>query len=70
MWGGGKVERAINHFATTYVSFPRDNASVLANFERYLKLNRALNPRTAWLQEIYLKVDTSAIITALKQIYK
>lgn len=53
-----------------YGSYPRDNASVIANFERYLKQKREYNPRAAWLQEIYLKVDTNAIIAALKQIYK
>lgn len=53
-----------------YGSYPRDNASVIANYERYLKQKREFNPRATWLQEIYLKVDTNAIIAALKQIYK
>ncbi len=56
--------------AAYYGSSPRDNMSVIANYERYLRQKREYNPRASWLKEIYLKVDVDAVISALKQVYR
>ena len=53
-----------------YGTSPRDNMSVIANYERYLRQKREYNPKASWLQEIYLKVDVDAVIYALKQVYR
>lgn len=51
-----------------YGSFPRDNMSVIANYERYLRQKRDFGAN--WLREIYLRVDVDAVISALKQVYR
>ena len=56
--------------AAYYGSSPRDNMSVIANYERYLRQKREYNPKASWLQEIYLKVNVDAVISALKQVYR
>ncbi len=56
--------------AAYYGSSPRDNLSVITNYERYLRQKREYNPKASWLQEIYLKVDVDAVISALRQVYK
>lgn len=53
-----------------YADKPRDNASVISNYERYLKNKQEYNPSAQWLHKIYLKVDVTAIISALKKIYR
>ena len=52
-----------------YFENPKDNASVIGNFERVLngKLN---NPKAKWLKDIYSKIDIIGVINKLKELYR
>ena len=52
-----------------YFKNPKDNASVIANFERVLngKLN---NHKAPWLKDIYCKIDIIVVINKLRELYQ
>ena len=52
-----------------YRNNPKDNVSVIENFERVLrgKLN---NPKAPWLRDVYNKIDINMVINKLKELYR
>lgn len=52
-----------------YSNNPKDNASVIENFERILK-GKLNNPKTAWLRDVYNKIDINMVINKLKELYR
>lgn len=52
-----------------YFNNPKDNVSVINNFERVLrgKLN---NPKAKWLYDIYSKIDIIEVVKKLKVLYR
>lgn len=52
-----------------YFRNPKDNTSVIANFERVLK-GKLNNSKAPWLREIYDKIDIKIVISKLKKLYK
>ena len=51
-----------------YRNNPKDNASVIENFERVLK-GKLNNPKAPWLRDVYNKIDINMVINKLKELY-
>lgn len=52
-----------------YRNNPKDNASVIENFERVLK-GKLNNPKAPWLRDVYNKIDINIVINKLKELYR
>lgn len=52
-----------------YRNNPKDNASVIENFERVLK-RKLNNPKAPWLRDVYNKIDINMVINKLKELYR
>ena len=52
-----------------YRNNPKDNASVIENFERVLK-GKLNNPKAPWLRDVYNKIDINMVINKLKELYR
>ena len=53
-----------------YRESPRDNASVIKNYEGYLRRKRDPNPKASWIAPIYSKVNIEQILSVLKAVYR
>lgn len=53
-----------------YENYPRDNASVIVNYRKYLSNKKTSNNNPGWLRRIYSLVSIDDVIVALKDVYR